>query len=449
MGLITKEVEVVWHPNTIKYYENLNYLIPKYIDKYGKSRFIKGAKIIVRVEDLPKGSNEKVDVECDCCGERLKHMSWQTYLKNVKEDGKYYCRSCAVKSSKRIEELRKSRVKNGKSLEQWFIENNRKDILDRWDYELNNRKPNEISYNTTLKFYFKCPRGIHKSELKSVRMIVCNKQVDIKCIKCNSFAYWGLNNIGKDFLEKYWDYEKNNTDPWEISYSNTKIIYIKCQEKDYHGSYETNSRNFVNNSRCPYCHNSHGKVHKYDSLGYLYPEVLKIWSNKNAKSPYEYSPFSQQYVWWKCPENKHEDYYRHIDSSNIKNFRCPNCQSSKGEIQIDKILTEINISHDSQYIFNDLLSDLGNPLRFDVPIFWDKEKTKLKILIEYDGEQHFRWIPGMMTKEQFKKLQYHDIKKNLYCAENNIQLVRIPYWDYDNIEEILRYYLIENSEFDY
>ena len=36
MGLITKEVEVLLHGNTIKYYENLGYEIPREKDKTNK-----------------------------------------------------------------------------------------------------------------------------------------------------------------------------------------------------------------------------------------------------------------------------------------------------------------------------------------------------------------------------------------------------------------------------
>lgn len=40
--------------------------------------------------------------------------------------------------------------------------------------------------------------------------------------------------------------------------------------------------------------------------------------------------------------------------------------------------------------------------------------------------------------ENFKTVQYHDAIKNKYCEDNNIKLLRIPYWDFDNIEEILK-----------
>ena len=114
------------------------------------------------------------------------------------------------------------------------------------------------------------------------------------------------------------------------------------------------------------------------------------------------------------------------------------CSSSKGEQIIEKWLNSNNVDYTPEYKqFKDLLSDKGNPLRFDFAIFENTPKTIVSKLIEFDGEQHYRWIKGMMTEEDFKKLQYHDQLKNEYCLKNNIPLIRIPYYNFDNIEQIL------------
>jgi len=355
---------------------------------------------------------------------------------------------------------KKTKFKNSNSFEQWCIENDRQDILDRWDYKLNILKPNEITYGTNNKYYFKCPRGLHKSKLKCIVNFTIGQEGTMECKTCKSFAQWGIDNIGEDFLEKYWDYEKNTINPWEIYHgSDNKVIYIICQEKDYHGSYDIIPNSFIAGNRCGYCNvfaSGGKKIHHLDSLGKVLEDkgLLNLWSNKNKKSPYEYSPHSSQYVYWKCPEGKHKDYPRKISNSNLRDFRCPNCQYSKGENKICEILTQYNISHDSQYTFDDLIGLGGRLLKFDIPVFWDKDQKQLKTIIEYDGEGHFKpvcfgGISMARAIENFKTQIKRDIIKNLYCAKNNIQLIRIPYWEFDNIEKYLRYYLIENSEFDY
>ncbi|MCB2315620.1 hypothetical protein [Clostridium tagluense] len=39
---------------------------------------------------------------------------------------------------------------------------------------------------------------------------------------------------------------------------------------------------------------------------------------------------------------------------------------------------------------------------------------------------------------KLKQQQLHDKIKNNYCKDNNINLIRIPYWEKNNIEQILK-----------
>lgn len=91
MGLINQKIEVVLSGKNIPYYENLGYEIPRVYRKYGLST-PQRTKIIVDVLDLSKGSDVKVDVQCDCCGE-IHKVSYYNYNKYRNED-KYYCRKC-------------------------------------------------------------------------------------------------------------------------------------------------------------------------------------------------------------------------------------------------------------------------------------------------------------------------------------------------------------------
>ena len=261
--LLTKKVNIVLNSSNVKHYENLYYLIPRKEDKRGRITLPVGSKITVMVEDLPKSSNVRVEVKCDCenCkNPYLNPITWQTYNKCIKEDGKYYCNKCANKLYGK-EKSKNTKIKNGKSFEQWCIENNRQDVLNRWDYDLNKYKPSEINHGTKKKYYFKCPRGLHKSELNGINNFISGYEGIMDCNQCNSFAQWGIDNLGEDFLEKYWDYKKNTVDPWEISYGSKNKIWIKCQKKDYHDSYDISPLNFKNNYRCPEC-----KKEKYESI---------------------------------------------------------------------------------------------------------------------------------------------------------------------------------------
>ena len=285
MSLITKEVEIQLNASNTKYYESLGYKLPK-TKKYGRWTTPKGTKILVKTTDLPNNSHAIVEVQCDGidCNNILK-MEYRQY-KKCNHDGKYYCNNCSIKYSGRKEKSIKTRIKKGKSFEEWCIENDRQDVLNRWDYKLNNCKPSEISYGTQTKYYFKCPKDIHESELKSIGDFTSGHEGVMNCKSCNSFAQWGIDNIWEDFINKYWDYDKNTTSPWEVSYcSSSKKVWLKCQEKDYHESYNVCVNNFTSgNCRCPYC--SGKKIHPKDSLGqYIIDNfgeefLYKIWSDK-------------------------------------------------------------------------------------------------------------------------------------------------------------------------
>ena len=62
--------------------------------------------------------------------------------------------------------------------------------------------------------------------------------------------------------------------------------------------------------------------------------------------------------------------------------------------------------------------------------------------IEYDGEQHFfpvdfNGLGNDYANKQFNKTTLHDRIKNEYCLKNNITLIRIPYYEIKNINNIL------------
>jgi len=184
LGLITKEVLIKLRSSNkkhIKHYEDLKYNIPK-LEFMGKKFIPRETEILVNVKDLPNNSCAKVNIQCDCCGKILKNIQWMNYLKCVKEDGKYYCRKCAYQLYGN-ENARKSRFAKSKSFEQWCIENNYQNILDGWDYNLNNCKPSEITYRMSRRYYFKCPIGLHKSELKYIYDLTIGNY-NFKCSRC-------------------------------------------------------------------------------------------------------------------------------------------------------------------------------------------------------------------------------------------------------------------------
>ena len=62
------------------------------------------------------------------------------------------------------------------------------------------------------------------------------------------------------------------------------------------------------------------------------------------------------------------------------------------------------------------------------------------ICIEFDGQQHYHLQFGKTLLELMNQ-KYIDNIKTQYCKKNNISLLRIPYWEFNNIESIITNYL--------
>lgn len=118
---------------------------------------------------------------------------------------------------------------------------------------------------------------------------------------------------------------------------------------------------------------------------------------------------------------------------------CIYCSSkmSKPEKRVDKYLESIgNLDYKYQHKFID--TEIFK-LSFDFQINMGYDN---QLLIEYDGQQHFQAVrfnnmSKPVSETSFKEGIVRDKIKNQYCIDNNIPLIRIPYWKFDSIEIIL------------
>ena len=118
---------------------------------------------------------------------------------------------------------------------------------------------------------------------------------------------------------------------------------------------------------------------------------------------------------------------------------CTFCKKSKGEKIIYNYLKMNNIEFDDQIR---VLGYDGNYFRYDFVV---KYKDKI-IIIEYDGEQHFRVIDCWHTEETFNESRKRDIYKQNIALKEDKKVIRIDYSiNFNRIEEYLKVAL-EHSE---
>lgn len=166
---------------------------------------------------------------------------------------------------------------------------------------------------------------------------------------------------------------------------------------------------------CPKCAGNMKKTHdKYvEELSVVNPDIDVIEPYINAKTPILHKCKIDGFEWKTSPSNA------------LFGNGCPQCQESNGERQVRQWLELNNISYTYQKTFDNCRDIRMLPFDFYV--------QKYNLCIEYDGIQHFEPIDfaGIgedWAKNKFDYLKQHDDIKNQYCKDNNIYLLRIPYY---------------------
>lgn len=108
---------------------------------------------------------------------------------------------------------------------------------------------------------------------------------------------------------------------------------------------------------------------------------------------------------------------------------CPACSISKGEKVIRLYLENNNIEFIQEYRFDDC--------RYKKPLPFDFYMPDYNLCIEFDGEQHYKAFDYFGGEKYFKLTQTRDKIKNKFCKDNNVNLLRIPYYEIDNVNRIL------------
>lgn len=107
------------------------------------------------------------------------------------------------------------------------------------------------------------------------------------------------------------------------------------------------------------------------------------------------------------------------------------CLNSYYNAYIQKLLDNMKIKYRAEY---PICID-NSRYRFDFYL------PEYNLIIEYDGEQHYKPMRYHDDEDKnildFRKRQERDKIKNNYCKENNINLLRIPYYEKNNIDSII------------
>ena len=98
---------------------------------------------------------------------------------------------------------------------------------------------------------------------------------------------------------------------------------------------------------------------------------------------------------------------------------------SKGEVECRRVMQKL---FDKPF-YKIRPQFLNNPVTFGTNnLELDCFNEELKLAVEYDGAQHYKFIPHFhKTYEGFMNQRYRDYMKEQMCKDNKIRLIRVPY----------------------
>jgi very-short-patch-repair endonuclease len=214
-------------------------------------------------------------------------------------------------------------------------------------------------------------------------------------------------------------------------YDYSALVYVKnnvpvsvvCRQ---HGPFRIRPDKHLIGHGCRQCANERLSRKRRLSVWYLIERLM----NREGPGNYDYNlrgyANMHSLIQIRCP--KHGWFHQRV-VSHLKGGGCAKCSCSRGEHRVREVLRSFGVKYEEQARFAGCRDRLKLPFDFHLPGH--------RVLIEYDGRQHFE-KSELWGVNSFEHTQRHDAIKNRFAAEQGFRLIRIPYWDYDRIEEILR-----------
>ena len=252
------------------------------------------------------------------------------------------------------------------------------EVLADWDYELNDKKPEEYTSGSNYPAHWKCSTCAHSwtSKIKNR-----TKKKPNGCPACAGQIATLTRNLAicnPEVLNE-WDYELNDKNPEEYTSGTNYPAHWKCSTCDHSWEVKICDRTKKNPHGCPACA---GKtVTPTRNLAVCNPEVLVDWNYElNDKKPEEYTSGSNYPVHWKCSTCDHS-WTSKIKNRTKKNANsCPECIKKFNQTE-DSFRSEIERLTGLDFMNEriPLARKRSNYAQVDMI------NHALKLIIEYDG----------------------------------------------------------------
>jgi hypothetical protein len=209
-----------------------------------------------------------------------------------------------------------------------------------------------------------------------------------------------------------------------------KPIIVTCKK---HGDFLILPMEHLKGTRCPECSRELGiqsSLTDDERREIFIKKAKEIHFDKN----YDYSLV--KYVNAKtnveiiCPT--HGSFFQK-PTTHLQGHGCSMCKRSLGEEKVEKILKKNGVAFVKQYKIENESSFCKNK-----HLYVDFFLPDRNIFIEYNGQQHYRKMGYFGGKQKLEETQKRDAALREYCDKHKISLIEIPYWEYANIETLLK-----------
>ena len=319
------------------------------------------------------------------------------------------------------------------------------EIASEWDYEKNEKNPDDFKPKSNKKAWFKCKKN-HSYET----VIAKRTARGDGCPYCSGRKVGYGNDLKSNFpkIASEWDYEKNNFLPSEVTKSSHTEAWFICSVNNSH-RYKSRIANRVHlKSGCTYCASK--LLTKDNNFKARYPSIAKEWDyEKNDKNPEDIFPHNRSKFWWVC--KKGHSYQQQVSNKVALGRKCPYCSNQKvgygNDLQTNhpevaaewdyqknttkpeehtrrsglKVWWICEVGHSYDATIDHRVDDRGCPYCKLTP------RSKEEIYLLFELKNFFKIDPND-TKIKLKKIESVDIKIN---AINTIIEYDGAYWHKD------------------
>ncbi|SIT08850.1 hypothetical protein SAMN05421786_10597 [Chryseobacterium ureilyticum] len=217
----------------------------------------------------------------------------------------------------------------------------------------------------------------------------------------------------------------------EKLHNNNTVVMVKCNLFGHHKEmFPQTAVSIGKNNICPECCKT--RDYKKKNGEDLIDKINDILRNKNNSFSFfgSINRNNKGIIFYElickncgCSEWEREKY--------VESVKCKVCypNDTLGESRVIKYLNFQNITFKKQKKFPGLKNNMELKCDFFIP--------KLNLIIEYDGHQHYYPIDYFKGFKSFKNTIKCDWIKNRYALKNRINILRIPFKEYDNLENLI------------